>query len=167
MLPKTIDNYGGPWIDAEALANPLTDQPASSMNRIGEDAAQMTRTSTKTMVSFATSVAAPSAVAVVDASSQWGDGNAYKPTVEKTATGTYEILYATSYDDALVGTPGNEEVEQTEAVVFRFIWGNAIGSVFGHVQGSSIDNVVTAHVFDATGALSDLGGGVVVQLFTR
>lgn len=167
MNSKTIEIYSGPWVDAEALANPATEQPASSMNRIAEDAAQMTRTSTKVWVKFATSAGANGSQPVVDATSQWGEGNSYAPTIAKTATGTYTITYATEYDDALIGTEGNEGVEETEAVVFRFHGGNVEGSTFGHVNVSSVNNVITCYVFDAAGTLSDLGGGIVVSVSAR
>lgn len=171
MLAKTIGNYSGPWVDEEAIANPTSQQSANSMNRVGEDCAQMTRTSTKVMVRFATSATAgPIAIDVVDSTSQWGEGVSYVPTIEKTATGTYEITYATEYDDALVGTDGNEAVEETEQVVFRFSWGSAMhatGPVLGHVRCTSVDNVITAYVFNAGGTLSDLAGGADVQVFAR
>lgn len=168
MLSKTIESYGGSFVDAQAVGNPTTEQSAPYYNRHAEDCAQMSRTSTKVMVSFATTTTAgPVAVTVIDASSQWGEGVSYKPTIEKTATGTYVITYATEYDDALVGTTGNEAVEETEQVAFRFGWGSCMGSTFGHVQPSFADNVITAYVFDATGALSDLGGGVTAEVFAR
>lgn len=168
MYSKTVSSYSGPWIDREAVANPTDEQSASSMNRLIEDAAQMTRTSTKIMVRFATSsTAAPVAIAVDDSTSQWGEGVSFAPTISKTATGTYTITYATEYEDALVGTEGNEAVEETEQVSFRFVWGSAIGSTFGTVQGNGVNNVITAYVFDASGALSDLGGSVDVQVFAR
>lgn len=171
MLSKTLDSYSGPWIDREAVANPTTEQSASSMNRLIEDVAQMTRTSPKIMVKFkTTATAAPVAVSVDDSTSQWGEGVSFVPTISKTATGTYTITYATEYEDALVGTEGNEAVEETEQVSFRFIWGDAFkasGPTMGSVRGSSVNNVVTAYVFDATGALSDIGGDAVVQVFAR
>jgi hypothetical protein len=167
MLAKEIGSYSGPWVDAEPVANPTTEQSASSANRMAEDTAQMTRTASRIMVSFATSAAAPGAIVVVDSTSVWGDGIAFQPIIEKSATGTYVIEYATEYEDALVGTEGNEAVEETEQVVFRFSWGSAKGATFGHVQGSEANNIITAYVFDAAGNLSDLGGGVTVQVFAR
>lgn len=171
MLSKDISTYSGPWQDKEAVSNPTTDQGASSMNRIAEDAAQMTRTSTKIMVKFLTSATvAPVSIAVSDSCSQWGEGASYAPTILKTATGTYTITYATEYADALVGATGNEAVEETEQVAFRFIWGDAFltsGPTMGSVRCSSVDNVITAYVFNVAGALSDLTGGAVVQVFAR
>lgn len=165
MLAKTISEYSGPWVDAESIANPETEQPASSMNRIAEDTAQMTRTVWRVHVKFATSAGANGAQAVVDSTSVWGEGVSFAPAIAKTATGTYTITYATEYDDALVGTTGNEAVEETEQVAFRFHGWNVQGSTFGHLQVSSVDNVITVYVFDAAGALSDLGGSVTVSVF--
>lgn len=167
MNSKTIDNYAGPWVDASAIANPTTQQSAASANRMAEDTAQMTRTSNKVWVKFSTSSGANGSRPVLDSTSQWGEGNAYAPAIAKTGTGTYTITYATEYDDALVGTEGNEAVEETEAVAFRFHGWNIEGSTFGHVNVSSVDNVITCYVFDAAGTLSDLGGGVVVSIFAR
>jgi hypothetical protein len=171
MLSKSISAYSGPWQDEIAVSNPETEQSATSMNRIGEDTAQMTRTSTKIMVKFTTTLTAgPAAVTVSDSTSQWGEGNSYQPTISKTATGTYTITYATEYEDALVGTEGNEGVEETEQVSFRFIWGTALltgGPSVAHVRCTSVDNVITAYVFDAAGALSDMSGAAIVQVFAR
>lgn len=171
MLTKTLQDYGSPFVDAEATANPTTELAASQFNRLSEDSAQMTRTSTKIMVKFATSAGGAGAIPVVDSTSQWGEGISFTPTAVKTSTnGVYLITYAVEYDDALVGTTGNEAVEETEQVSFRFIWGSALhatGPVLGHVRGTSVDNVITVYVFDATGALSDLGGGATVQVFAR
>lgn len=171
MLSKSASSFGIPFVDELATANPTTELAASQFNRMGEDCAQMTRTSSKVMVRFLTSATAgPIAIDVVDSTSQWGEGISYRPTISKTATGTYTITYATEYEDALVGTTGNEGVEETEQVSFRFSWGSAMhstGPVLGHVRGTSVDNVITAYVFNASGTLSDLGGGADVQVFAR
>lgn len=171
MLAKTSADYGAPFVDAQATSNPTTELAAAQFNRLAEDSAQMTRTSGKIAVKFRTSAsAAPVSIAVDDSTSQWGEGVSYAPTISKTATGTYTITYAVEYPDALVGTEGNEAVEETEQVSFRFIWGDAFkvsGPTMGSVRGSSVDNVITVYVFDATGAVSDIAGNTVVQVFAR
>lgn len=167
MDSRSVDQYGAPFQDQEVVANPVNEQAAAQYNRHAEDSAQMTRTSIKVWVKFATSAGANGAQSVVDSTSQWGEGNSYAPSIAKTATGTYTISYATEYEDALVGTEGNEAVEETEQVDFRFHGWNIEGSTFGHVQVSSVNNVITVYVFNAAGSLSDLGGGVVVSVFAR
>jgi hypothetical protein len=168
VLAKESSSYGAPFLDDAPVANPTTEQSAALYNRHAEDSAQMTRTATGIKVKFeTTTTAGPISVSVVDSTSVWGEGIAFQPTISKTATGTYVITYATEYDDALVGTEGNEGVAETEQVSFRFGHGGCLGSTFGHVQPSFSNNVITTYVFDAAGALSDLGGGVVCQVFAR
>lgn len=164
MLPKTIQSYGGPFVDAAPVGNPETEQSAGYGNRSFEDLAQATRTVPRAWTAFATSAGAAGPIALSDATSVWGEDN--DPAVAKTATGTYTVTYATEYEDALVGTD-SDSVSETELVSFRFGWGAARGSTFGHVQIDPADNVVTIYVFDATGALSDLGGGVRIDAFLR
>lgn len=171
MLEKTIGNYNGPLKDEEAISNPETQQSASAYNRHAEDSAQMTRTSIKCWVKFTTSsTAAPVAIDVSDSTSQWGDGASFAPTISKTATGTYTITYAVEYDDALVGTEGNDAVAETEQVAFRFVEGSAFdpsGPTLGHARGTSVDNVITVYVFDDAGTLSDLSGSGIVDVWAR
>jgi hypothetical protein len=166
MLPKTIESYGAPWNDAEAATNPETEQAAAQANRMAEDLAQCTRTVPRAWIAFATTVDPPGPITLTDATSVWGDSIATSPTIAKTATGTYTATYATSYDDALVGTD-SDEVSETEQVNFRFGWGSGSGGTFAHVQVSIASNVVTIYVFDDAAALSDLGGGVSLNVFLR
>ena len=167
MQAKTIGQYGGPFRDKLAVANPETEQSAAVANRALEDTAQMTRTATRAMVKWNTSAGANGEQTVIDSCSVWGEGSAYAPTVAKTGTGTYTITYDTEYPDALVGTEGNDGVEETEQVSFRFSWGNAIGPTYGQIQCIHVDNVITAFIFNSSGTLSDLGGGIPVQVFAR
>lgn len=166
MLPKTIESFGGPWKDAEAATNPETEQAASQANRMAEDLAQATRTVPRAWIKFATSSGGPANVALIDATSVWGDGASTDPVIAKTATGTYTATYAVSYDDALVGTD-SDEVSETELVNFRFGWGSGCGLTFAHVQVDTASNVVTIYVFDDASTLSDLGGGVPLNVFLR
>jgi hypothetical protein len=154
MLPKEISDYGGEFEDGGVVSNPRTEQSAAYANRVFEDVAQMTHTVPRAWVSFATSSGGAGAIDEIDAISVWGEGTAV-PTLAKTATGTYTVSYAATYEDALVGTE-SDDISETETVYFRFGWGSARGSTFGHVQVDPVDNVVTVYVFDATGALSDL-----------
>jgi hypothetical protein len=166
MLPKTIESYGGPYISAEPVSDPQTEQSAEYGNRSFEDLAQCTRTVPRAFVSFNTSSGGAGAISVLDAISVYGDSGTATPDIEKTATGTYTVTYATEYEDALVGTE-SDSVSETEIVSFRFGWGSARGSTFGHAQIDPADNVVTVYVFDAAGALSDLGGGKRIDVFLR
>lgn len=104
MLSRDISDYGGQKLDAIAVSNPETQIAASEWNRTAEDQAQLTRTGTRALVSFATTAVAPPvtyAASAVNIRSMWGNGTAQKPTVLKTATGLYTITYPTSFTDAL------------------------------------------------------------------
>lgn len=137
------------------------------MNRIAEDLAQTTRTVARACFCFATTAtAAPTVVPTIDNATVWGEGGGTSPAIAKTATGTYEAVFASEFEDGLAGTIADAESE-TEQVNFRFPWGNVRGSVFGHAQVTPSNNTLIIHVFDAAGALSDLSGGKTVDVFSR
>lgn len=152
-------DYGAVYVDQEAVRNPRTQMAANKFNRLAEDAAQMTRTSTKVDVVFTTSsTAAPVAVTPTSGKTQWGTGSAYLPTISKTATGTYQITWDASYDDGLVGTDANA-VAETETLALTRAKGCVMSATqYGHVYCVASANVVTAYVRDAAGALTDLSG---------
>jgi hypothetical protein len=164
MLSKGIDSYGAPYVNAASVGDPTTEQSAEYANRVFEDVAQMTRTAVRAWAAFETSSGGAGALSSVDAISVWSEDAS--PTFAKSATGTYTITYETEYEDALVGTE-SDSVAETEQVSFRFGWGSARGSTFGHVQVAIADNVVTVYVFDAAGALSDLSGSKRIDVFLR
>ena len=162
MLPKDIQSYGGPYLDAEPVENPTTEQSADLGNRVFEDTAQLTRTSWKAMLKFVTTLVNGPIAPHADSKTQWGSSSFYFPTVVRAAAGTYTATYATTYDDALVGGP-SDAVSETETVVFRWGEGTVQGSAFGKVQFTYASNVVAIFILDATGALTDVGGAATVE----
>lgn len=159
MTPATIDTYGGEKIDAESVENPQSELGAEHYSRLAEDAAQLTRTAFRAIVSFATiAAAAPQTGAVSYAWTVWGSGASYHPAVAKTNTGTYTLTFASTYTDGL---------DETETVSFGPALGSVAGSTKGDAQCSTATNVVTCYTFNAAGALNDLGGGVVVTAWIR
>src|SRR5690606_17484442 len=113
---RSSAEYGAPYVDQESVSNPETQMAANRFNRMAEDVAQMTRTSVKVDVLFSTtSAAAVVAVTPTSGKTQWGTGSSYLPTINKTATGTYVITWATSYPDALDGTTA-DAVSETETL---------------------------------------------------
>ncbi len=158
---RTVETYGGPYIDQESVSNPETQMSANKGNRLMEDVAQMTRTSTKVRVKFnTTTTAAPAAVTVTSGETQWGTGSAYNPTIQKTATGTYELTYATSYADALENTVA-DAIAETETLALEYAHGYVMGNSDAIVRCTASANVITAYARTG-GALSDLGGGVAI-----
>lgn len=160
-LSKSIASYGGIYVDEEAVSNPESQMAANKFNRMAEDTAQMTRVSKKVSVKFqTTTTAATVAVTPTSGRSQWGTGSGQLPTISKTATGTYVITYATSYDDALVGTVA-DSVSETETLALEYADGVVMDNNDAIVRCTASGNVITAYV-RVGGALSDLGGGVTV-----
>ena len=156
-LPRLIQNYGGPFVDAEPVNDPTTQQSAALANRSFEDCAQMTRTTTRAWFRFTTTAAgAPVAVTVTAGRSHAGTGSGQFPTLQKTATGTYVGTYAANFVDGL---------GETEANSYQSAWGAVGGTAFGLVFVGIVGTVITVLVKDAAGALTDLGGTAVVTVF--
>jgi hypothetical protein len=174
MNPRTISSYGGPFQNEEAVVDPVSEVDAAFYDRMACDVAQTTLATGMTWFSFIpTATAAPTTVdaANVSVSGVWGNGSAAKPTVSKTATGTYTLTWTASFEDELVGVSNMTSVEETQSVAFTFASGlNVLGATNGHARVSAIaSNVVTVLVYDdaAPAALSDLGGTATVSGYLR
>ncbi len=172
MLPATLSDYGAPFQDVRPTRDPTTQLAAAKYNRMVEDAAQATRTVQRAVVSFlTTATAAPTTVSAgsVTCFTVWGSGSAQKPVVTKTATGAYTLTWTATFDDGLVGVAGMETVAVTENVVFTMPVGAPnTRSASGYAKVLTIaSNVVTVGVYDNTDALSDLSGGVAIDLALR
>jgi hypothetical protein len=153
MLPKTIGNYGGPFSDAFPIENPETDMDAAKANRLYEDSAQMTNTSTKACIVFDT-VASGSAT-VSGIRSQWGNGDAQKPTVERTNTGLYTVTFPASFDDGLDLPDSVETVSFFDADA-KARSADPADDVLAQVL-TVAGNVITLKVESAFGTLADVG----------
>jgi hypothetical protein len=157
-LPRTLSTYGGEFTDAYPVEDPNTTQAAAYYNRHAEDTAEMSRTTTKVRVQFQTTTdAAPVAVTALAGRCHAGAGSGNLPTIEKTATGTYEITYPTTWTDSL----GTEE-----SVGFTFARAQVHGTTPGHAQPECASNVITVYVMDPASAfaLSDLGDGITIEV---
>jgi hypothetical protein len=172
MNPHSISSYGGPFFDAKAVKDPTTQLAAAFADRMFEDVAQLTRASGFTWFSFITTLTAAVttlSAANVAVASFFGSGSAQKPTVSKTATGTYTLTWPSTFDDALVGVAGMDGVAETQSVAFTFASGlNNMGATNGYARVTAIaSNVVTVKVYDTTDALSDLGGTATISGYLR
>lgn len=172
MLPATLSDYGAPFQNVRPVRDPTTQLDAVKYDRMAEDVAQGTRTIQRAAVSFlTTATAAPTTVAAgnVTCFTVWGSGSAQKPVVTKTATGSYTLTWTATFDDGLVGVENMETVAVTESVVFTMPVGAPnVRSAGARANILTIaSNVVTVEVYDNTGTLSDLSGGVAVDLALR
>jgi hypothetical protein len=155
---KTIQNYGGPYVDQSPLRNPQTQLSATRANRLMEDAAQLTRTSGKSWVSFPTALI-NGAIAVTAGRSHFGTGSGQFPVVTRTGTGLYTITYAASYTDAI------DIVETVGFVASGGIVRSLVTS--GHVQTTEVANIISVAVFTLAGAASDLGGSTGLYVWGK
>jgi hypothetical protein len=163
---RTVADYGGPYRDQLVVSDPTAELAADKANRLMEDVAQMTRTSTKVDVTFlTTTTSGPVAVTPVAGQTQWGTGAFYYPSVNKSATGTYALTFASSVDDALVGGI-SDAISETENVVFDFATAVVMANSDAVCRCTVASNVITVYV-RVGGALSDLGGSVAVYVSAK
>lgn len=158
--PATIDRYGGHFSDLLPVEDPTTEISADYFVRLSTDASEMTRTTDKIMVRFATTVvAAPVAVEPIMGRSHMGTGSGDLPTISKVGTGLYDITYPTSYTN---------QIGALENIVFVSSDGDVKSlSTAGSVQTTEVGPLIHVAVFSASGAASDLGGGAVIQVTAK
>lgn len=102
-LPATIDpetDLGLPFENATEVADPNTDVSATFYETLCITVAAMSHTAPRAwaIVSAAAS-GSTTGVLLRDHDAMWGDTNAVKPTVTRTATGAYTVAWAASYQD--------------------------------------------------------------------
>ncbi len=101
MLPKTIQSFNGPKVNAKAKSNNSSQYGSDEWNRAHEDLAQATRTISRAIVSFRTNGASNPLVVNTIHRSVWGVGVTQKPVIIRIGVGIYVITYATSFSDGL------------------------------------------------------------------
>lgn len=159
--PRAGTDYGMPtggYIDAATVEDSNSEMSATYGNRLMLDVAQMTATTTKWIVQFPTSTGGAGSIASASVSirSHFGSGTSSKPAVAKTATGTYTLTFASSY---------NDELTQAETITFFDARGHVLSSsVVGHVQASFSGTVITVLVADMAGSASDLTNGTTISV---
>ncbi len=163
MLVRSIEDYGGVYVDAEPVINPQAEMAADFGNQMLKDVAQLTATGFRIVCQFrTTTTGAPTTVAAgnVSVMSMWGSGTAQKPTVSKTATGLYTLTFASSYTDELGDAESISLIYATANVESNT--NNDDTAKIKSVGSNSIDLAV----FQA-GALSDLSGTADVTVWIR
>lgn len=172
MLPRTIADYGAPYVNEKAPLDPTSELAAEFGNRFFVDVAQLTLASGFTWFSFVTTLTAATttvSAANVAVSGFPGNGSAQKPVVSKTGTGVYTLTFAADFDDALASVVGMESVTETQSIVFTFTSGlNVMGATNGTARVTALaSNVVTVEVYDTSNAASDLGGTATISGYLR
>lgn len=156
MLPKTIESYGGPYVDREVLKNPESQVAADKGNRVFEDVAQLTRTSVRAMVHFHPGASDP---AVLWHWSLWGSSNTERPTITRSSAGRYTVTYPATLTDAL-------GVDETVAFLSGVagIWSSNNDDV--KITSLAV-NAIQLFVRNAAGSANDLTGAETITLWLR
>ncbi len=158
--PRSINDYGGVFVDNKAVADPTSEISADYDNRLHCDVEQMTATTDKCVVVFSTSAtAAPLTIVATRARSHMGTGSAAWPTIAKTGTGTYEITYPASFTDSL---------GETETITFSYssVRIKSTGTP-GVAYCTELNNVIYVVIYNLSSAASDLGGSAVIEVDAR
>lgn len=161
--PRSAASYGCPKHDPNPIiSDPTGTVSAAEFCRVASDLGQLTNTTYKAWVKFPTTTSGnPTASS---GQSHMGVGSGQLPTIVRTTTGTYTVTYPSSWTDDSQTVGG---VGKTETISFVDSRGDVVGSTKGDVQTSESGSVVTAYVFNASNALSDLGGGVTIRVEAR
>lgn len=160
MLNATIQNYGGPFVNAKPIEDPTSQPDALLYNRQSEDVAQMTKTCRKMLLHFpavATGNSTPSYCETL-----WGSGASFFPTtVTRTGAGLYTVTFPATFTDSI-------------GVVETISFAGAVGSVqsatvLGLVFCSAASNVITlvTTLAAAPGTAADLTAGTLIRLEAR
>jgi hypothetical protein len=157
VISKTIESFGGPFVDGKPISNPQTQVSAEKLNRALEDTAQLTRTGTRAILHFLPVAAGDPVVAYH--TSVWGSGSEQWPTLTRSAVGRYSVTYPSSFTDAL---------DYEETVSFLSGDANVIGTDRADAYVSALaGRVVSLYVVDSANSLSDLSSANTVVLWLR
>lgn len=158
MLPKSLQSYGGPYVNAEVLVNPESQVSNEKLNRALEDTAGLTRTGIRAMVHFTPHATTP---VVTWHYSVWGSTNAEKPTVTRSSDGKYLITYPATLEDGL----GEDETVTFASGLADVMSDNADTA---RVRASGVaGNTVQVWVRDAAASFSDLTSAATVVVWLR
>jgi hypothetical protein len=145
----TIDTFGAPYSDPDAVVDPETEMASEYMNRLIAQVSMLSMTAPIAWVRCAVDIGT---VTVTDHSAVWGDTSAVKPTVAYTGTGDYLVTWAAAYDD-LQATPESHTTSIRSAQLT--LSNGGAGDTFGECDVASA-NTVRVRCFDApSGAAAD------------
>jgi hypothetical protein len=100
-LPSKLDptqDFGLPMSDYAPVANPETDVSYYQLENMAIGVAGMSHTAPRAWV-VVSGAAASAGLMLRDHDAVWGDTDAVKPTIARSATGAYTITWSTSYVD--------------------------------------------------------------------
>jgi hypothetical protein len=100
---EAAGTFGAPFADAHQVEDPTTDQSAAQYNQMCADVAMGTHTAIRATMLFtgATYTAGTMHIVPDDHEAVWGSGTGVRPDATQAVSGTYVIVWATTYDDEL------------------------------------------------------------------
>jgi hypothetical protein len=159
MLPLDSGDLGI-YEDALPVAAPNQELSAVNVNRAFENIVQMTRTSMKALVRWTAHTGGTTKTytdSEIVIRTQWGSGDAQKPTIEKTADGLYTITFAAAFADFL-GFASHDETVSFIDGDFSWRTGDATDLPGNNATQilTRVANVVTVAAYSG-GSLGDAG----------
>ncbi len=109
----TLDTFGAPYENFDAVVDSETEMDATFMNRM---AAQLAMISMTAPIAWVRCTVSGVTLTVADHSANWGDTSAIKPTVNRDSAGVYNVSWAETYSD-LQDTPETHTVNIRAAQV--------------------------------------------------
>ncbi len=170
MERATNGTYGAPFVDAETVRNPTSQLAASRFNRMADDVAQMTRVSPRgwaRVVTYSAGATKTYAAGEVTAEMAWGNSDALKPVVTKTANGRYTFTFPTTYVDG--NTPSTTESTAISFAEVSLMFDPTTSNGFATLESIS-SNVVKVCVWTTAAApavLGDHAAAATIQLQVR
>jgi hypothetical protein len=156
MLPADLSTYGGPFSNGVPTQDASTEMDAAYANKLMEDAAQLTRPPCKAHFSFTTAsgngVRTASGVFTL-----WGNGASYAPTITRTGTGVYTIVWPASFVDGLGVTESLSFARAHASISSSTVVG------FAHLVGSGTS--WTLYGLSTVAAASDLTAGTTLDVW--
>ena len=142
--------------NAAPVQNPNTDWDASYAKRMGMDLAQATRAWPQAHFSF-TTAGTNGARTASNIFSRWGNGASYSPTITRTGTGVYTIVWPASFTNEMLETDTLSFTKAHASISSSTIVG------FANVVGSGTS--WTLYGLSTAGAASDLTAGTQLDVW--
>ena len=168
--PRTLASYGSPKKNGRPVSNSQTDITQNDWNRLVADVTALCGTPAKLRAQFQTT-STNGAVTPTWFAAQWGVDSASAPAIARTGTGIYTVATPAAW-----ASPGTWVycldplgIMQTSEQV---IWVDSDAGVDGAIAATSAGYcrtsrngyTITVYVYNASNALSDLGGGIPIRL---
>lgn len=157
MTPADLTTYGlQNAANSQPVKNPSSEWDASYAKKLGADVAQMTRPLCRAHFNFTTS-GSNGARTARDVYTLWGNGASFAPTITRTGTGVYTIVWPASFVD----DQGNTETLSFTKATSSLSSSTVVG--FAQIVGSGAS--WTLYGLTTAAAASDLTAGTQLDVW--